>query len=170
MHLDLSSLSVKVFADGADLAEMAALASDPLIRGFTTNPTLMRRAGVTSYHAFARQVLAVIPDLPVSFEVLSDDVDRMAEEARVIGGWGDNVYVKVPITNTSGASTLRIVEELNCDRREAQRDRHHHPGAGLRRGPPPHLRHPGHRVRLRRPDRRHRAGPGPDDGRGGGRR
>jgi transaldolase len=115
MHRELSALNIKIFADGADLAEMARLARDPLIQGLTTNPTLMRKAGVTSYRAFARQVLDAVPDLPVSFEVLSDDVDRMAAEARVIGSWGDNVYVKIPITNTAGESTLRIVEELSWD-------------------------------------------------------
>ncbi len=112
MHPDLRTLAIKIFADGADLAEMSRLASDPLITGFTTNPTLMRKAGVRSYHAFARQVLAVVPDLPVSFEVLSDNVDKMAEEARMIGSWGENVYVKVPITNTAGESTLQVVEHL----------------------------------------------------------
>ncbi len=115
MYRDLNDLSIKIFADGADLSEMERLAHDPVIRGFTTNPTLMRKAGVTSYHAFAEQVLAAIPDLPVSFEVLSDDVDHMAAEARLIGAWGENVYVKVPITNTAGESTLRVVEELSWD-------------------------------------------------------
>ena len=112
MHPDLRTLAVKIFADGADLVEMARLAHDPLIQGFTTNPTLMRKAGVKSYHAFARQVLEVVPGLPVSFEVLSDDIDAMAAEARMIGSWGDNVYVKVPITSTTGESTLGVVEQL----------------------------------------------------------
>ena len=115
MHRNLSDLSIKIFADGADLAQMKAFTGDPLIKGFTTNPTLMKKAGVTRYRDFAAGVLAVIPDLPVSFEVLSDDVDQMTDEARVIGSWGDNVYVKVPITNTQGESTLRIVEQLNRD-------------------------------------------------------
>ena len=115
MTTGLGDLNVKLFADGADLLGMKKLYVDPLIRGFTTNPTLMCRAGVLDYETFAQEVLEAIPDRPVSFEVLSDDLDTMAEQARVIGSWSDSVYVKIPITNTSGEPTLRVVRELNDD-------------------------------------------------------
>lgn len=109
----LNDLNIKIFADGADLPAMCKMHEDPLIKGFTTNPTLMRKAGVSNYETFARGVLAAIPDLPVSFEVLSDDPDTMLAEALVLGEWGDNVYVKVPITTTAGDSALPVVEQLN---------------------------------------------------------
>lgn len=113
MTTGLRDLTVKLFADGADLLSMKKLYADPLIQGFTTNPTLMRKAGISDYETFAREVLEAIPDRPVSFEVLSDDLDEMAAQARIIGGWADNVYVKIPITNTCGEPTLRIVRQLN---------------------------------------------------------
>jgi len=113
MDLDLNSLAVKIYADGADLADMRAMYDDPLIKGFTTNPTLMRKAGVANYEQFARQVLDVIPDRPVSFEVLSDDLATMVEEALVIGSWAENVYVKIPVTNTEGRSTAGVVRRLH---------------------------------------------------------
>jgi transaldolase len=109
----LDDLNIKLFADGADLAGMRKMYEDPLIKGFTTNPTLMRKAGVCDYETFARQVLAAIPDLPVSFEVLSDEPETMLDEALVIGSWADNVYVKVPITNSRGETTLPVVQRLN---------------------------------------------------------
>ncbi len=93
---------VKLFADGADLATMLKLNSDPSIAGFTTNPTLMRAAGVVSYEAFARTVLGVIRNKPVSLEVFSDDFDEMVRQALKIASWGENVYVKIPVTNTKG--------------------------------------------------------------------
>src|SRR5579883_2788023 len=96
---NVSDLKVKIFADGADLAGMRALYANPLIRGFTTNPTLMRKAGVTDYEGFAREVLAAIPDRPISFEVFSDDFDDMRRQALKIAGWGTNVNVKIPVTN-----------------------------------------------------------------------
>jgi transaldolase len=108
----LGSLRVKVFADGADKAGMLELAADPLIQGFTTNPTLMRKAGVTDYEAFARDVLAAIPDKPISFEVFSDDFDEMEQQARQIAAWGDNVYVKVPVTNTRGQPAAPLLRKL----------------------------------------------------------
>jgi transaldolase len=110
---DLSSLAVKLFADGADLATMRNLSEDPLIRGFTTNPTLMRKAGVHDYETFARAVLGAIPELPISFEVLSDDLSLMAGEGGVIGCWGENVYVKIPITNTLGETTVDVIAHLS---------------------------------------------------------
>ena len=105
-------LNIKIFADGADIAEMTALYRNPLIKGFTTNPTLMRKAGVRDYEAFAAEVVAAIPDRPVSFEVLSDDFDDMEREALKIAGWGDNLHVKIPITNTAGKSAAPLLRRL----------------------------------------------------------
>jgi transaldolase len=112
--VDPSKLSIKIFADGADLKQMLALAADARIRGFTTNPTLMRKAGVTDYKAFAMEVLAAIKDRPVSFEVFADDLATMAAQAREIASWGDNVYVKVPVTNTKGEFVGPILTELSA--------------------------------------------------------
>lgn len=109
----LSALRVKLFADGADLDEMIRLAGNPLIRGFTTNPTLMRRAGVGDYRRFAREVIAAIPDRPVSFEVFSDDFDDMEGQAHEIASWGSEVYVKIPVTNTQGQSSAALVRRLS---------------------------------------------------------
>src|SRR5438445_4195837 len=96
----LSMLKVKIFADGADKAGMLEMYRNPLIKGFTTNPTLMRKAGVADYGAFARECLAAIPDRPISFEVFADDLDEMEAQALEIASWGENVYVKVPVTDT----------------------------------------------------------------------
>jgi transaldolase len=109
----VSDLNVAIFADGADYDGMVEMYANPLIRGFTTNPTLMRKAGVTVYSAFARQVLRAIPDRPVSFEVLADEFDEMEREALEIASWGTNVYVKVPVTNTRGQSSARLVGRLS---------------------------------------------------------
>jgi transaldolase len=106
-------LTVKIFADGADLAGMLEWYRLPYIKGFTTNPTLMRKSGITDYRAFACQVLAAIPDRPISFEVFSDDVGEMERQANEIAGWGANVYVKVPVTNTRGESTSDLVRALS---------------------------------------------------------
>jgi transaldolase len=108
-----SSLKIKIFADGADLAEMANLLANPLIRGFTTNPTLMRRSGVEDYEAFAREVLAMIPVHPISFEVFSDEQPEMERQAHQIASWGENVYVKIPVTNTRGESTAPLLRRLH---------------------------------------------------------
>jgi transaldolase len=108
----LSELRVKIFADGADKAGMLELYRNPLIRGFTTNPTLMRKAGISDYRAFALDILQAIPDRPVSFEVFSDKFDEMERQAREIAGWGDNVYVKVPITNTHREPSNELVRRL----------------------------------------------------------
>ena len=110
---DASSLRIKVFADGADIAGIRKLAEDPLIAGITTNPTLMRRAGIDDYEQFATELLEVVPDRPISFEVFSDDFAEMERQARKISSWADNVYVKVPITNTEGASSLELVRHLS---------------------------------------------------------
>lgn len=106
-------LAVKIFADGADLAGMVELARDPLIKGFTTNPSLMRKAGVIDYRAFAREVLAAIPDRPISFEVFADEFDSMERQALEISGWGDNVYVKIPITNTRAEPSYELIRRLS---------------------------------------------------------
>jgi transaldolase len=105
-------LRVKIFADGAEKASMVALAKDPLIKGFTTNPTLMRKAGVTDYAVFAKEVLAEIKDKPVSFEVFSDDFKEMERQAKIINAWAPNVYVKIPITNTKRESSFDLVKKL----------------------------------------------------------
>lgn len=108
----LADLRVKIFADGADLEGLLDLARRPYIRGFTTNPTLMRKAGVANYRAFARELLAQIPDRPISFEVFADDVPGMERQAREITTWGENVYVKIPVTTTRGESTAPLVQRL----------------------------------------------------------
>jgi transaldolase len=109
----IADLRVKIFADGADLETMRSLAAQPYIRGFTTNPTLMRKAGVDDYRSFARAVIAAIPDRPVSFEVLSDNFSDMEAEARTIAAWGPNVYVKVPVTNTAGRPSYDTIRALS---------------------------------------------------------
>ena len=108
----VSDLKVKLFADGADLNGMLQMYAKPWIRGFTTNPTLMRKAGISDYESFARQVLQAIPDRPISFEVFADDFDEMERQGRKIASWGENVYVKVPITNTRGVSAAPLARKL----------------------------------------------------------
>ena len=108
----LAELTVKLFADGADKATMLDLYRHPLIKGFTTNPTLMRKAGVTDYEAFARELLSAIPDRPISFEVFSDDFAEMARQARTIASWGETVYVKIPVTNTRGEPAIPLTRAL----------------------------------------------------------
>ena len=100
-----SRLKVKIFADGADIEGIRRAAADPSIKGFTTNPTLMRKAGVTDYEAFALEVLKVVPDRPISFEVFADDFADMIDQAREIASWGKNVYVKIPVTQHARASS-----------------------------------------------------------------
>jgi transaldolase len=108
---DLSS-QIKLFADGASLEDFTRLHDGGQVAGFTTNPTLMRRAGITDYEAFAQALLGRIPGAPISFEVFSDDFEDMTRQALKIAAWGDNVYVKVPITNTKGESSLPMVRAL----------------------------------------------------------
>lgn len=105
-------LRVKLFADGADKAGMMEMYAKPYIKGFTTNPTLMRKAGITNYAAFAKDVLKSIPDRPISFEVFSDDFEEMHRQALQIASWGPNVYVKIPITNTHRHSSTPLIGEL----------------------------------------------------------
>jgi len=109
----LEELRVKLFADGANLASITELASNPFIKGFTTNPTLMRKAGVADYRAFARDVLAVVTDRPVSFEVFSDEAPEMERQALAIASWADNVYVKIPVTNTQGEFSGPLIRRLS---------------------------------------------------------
>jgi transaldolase len=109
----VDELSVKIFADGADLAEMLELYRKPYIKGFTTNPTLMRKAAVADYRTFAKDVLQAIPDRPISFEVFSDEFGEMARQAREIASWGENVYVKIPVTNTRRESSCDLVRRLS---------------------------------------------------------
>jgi transaldolase len=106
--------TVKIFADGADLEAILELADEPEILGFTTNPTLMRKSGVTDYEGFARKLLERIPDKPVSFEVFADDREGMLRQARLIASWGSNVYVKVPVTDTLGTDTTAVLRELTA--------------------------------------------------------
>jgi transaldolase len=108
----LSELKIKIFADGADKAAMLQLYAQSHIRGFTTNPTLMRKAGIQNYEAFARDILEAIPDRPISLEVFADDAAGMESQARKIATWGPNVYVKIPITNTKGESSVSLVRCL----------------------------------------------------------
>lgn len=111
--ITLEDLKIQIFADGADRASMLDLYRNPLIQGFTTNPTLMRKAGVTEYESFAREILELIPDRPISFEVFSDDFDEMARQASKITTWGDNVFVKIPVTNTSAVSSAPLIRQLS---------------------------------------------------------
>jgi len=111
--MTIPTLRVKLFADGADKKGMLEMYERPWIQGFTTNPTLMRKAGVTDYRAFAREVLDAIPDRPISFEVFSDEFAEMARQAREIASWGKNVYVKIPVTNTRGQPSYEVVKQLS---------------------------------------------------------
>jgi transaldolase len=108
----ISDLKVAIFADGAEKAGMLEMYAKPYIKGFTTNPTLMRKAGVTDYEKFARDILREIPDRPISFEVFADDFPEMARQARKIATWGKNIRVKIPITNTHRESAVPLCERL----------------------------------------------------------
>jgi transaldolase len=105
-------MQVKIFADGAEKSAMLKLYSNPAIKGFTTNPTLMRKAGIVDYEAFARDIIAAIPDRPISFEVFADEFDEMERQGEKIATWGENVYVKIPVTNTRGESSAPLVKRL----------------------------------------------------------
>ena len=108
----IHSLKVKIFADGADAPEMLEMYSKPFIKGLTTNPTLMRKAGISNYRAFAREILAQIRDKPLSFEVVCDEFAEMEHQALEISGWADNVYVKIPVTNTRGEASYALIRRL----------------------------------------------------------
>jgi len=105
-------MNVKIFADGANKEVMLEMYKNPLISGLTTNPTLMKKSGVKNYKKFAQELTAEIKDMPLSFEVFSDELDIMEKQALKISSWGDNVYVKIPITNTKGDSTFNLIESL----------------------------------------------------------
>ncbi len=110
---EIHEFQVKIFADGADVAGMLEMYRNPHISGFTTNPTLMKKAGITDYELFSKEILALIKDRPISLEVFSDSFDEMEAQAREIATWGRNVYVKIPITNTSGESSAPLIERLS---------------------------------------------------------
>jgi transaldolase len=115
MKRTLKDLRVKIFADGADKKGMLELNANPLIQGLTTNPTLMRKAGLTDFEAFARDILQGITGKPISLEVFSDEFSEMKRQALKINGWAQNVYVKIPITNTRNESSLPLIKELSND-------------------------------------------------------
>ena len=112
--VSINNLNIKIFADGADLNGIREMYADPLIKGFTTNPTLMRRAGVDDYKRFALEVLKIVTDRPVSFEVFADEFDEMEAQALEIASWGPNVNVKIPITNTKSESAIPLIERLSA--------------------------------------------------------
>ena len=113
--VSLDALRVKLFADGAELDGIAKLAANPRIAGFTTNPTLMRKAGIADYEAFSRSVLEIVGGRPISFEVFADDAAEMLRQARKLASWGENVYVKIPVSDTHGTPTSDVVRELTRD-------------------------------------------------------
>jgi transaldolase len=113
--VDVSRLRVQIFADGADRAGIARLAESPLIGGFTTNPTLMRASGVTDYEGFARDVLTLVGDRPISFEVFGDGFDEMIRQGRRIAAWGPHVFVKIPVTNTRGDRSSDVLRTLSSE-------------------------------------------------------
>lgn len=111
----ISDLKIKIFADGADYDSILKLYANPLIKGFTTNPTLMRKAGISDYEAFGRKILSAIPDRPISLEVFADEFDAMEKQARIIAGWGRNVNVKIPVTNTKGVFSGEVIRRLSYE-------------------------------------------------------
>lgn len=110
--MKLKDLTVKLFADGAEIVTMLDLYKNPLIKGFTTNPTLMKKSGITDYRKFALEILQAIPDRPISFEVFSDELIEMKRQALAINAWAENVYVKIPITDSYGKFTFALIEDL----------------------------------------------------------
>src|SRR5215217_7952146 len=112
MTIDVSKLRTKIFADGADRAGMLEMARLPHIAGLTTNPTLMRKVGITDYRGFAKDILEAIPDKPISFEVFCDDFEEMERQANEIASWGANVYTKIPVTNCAGESACGLIKRL----------------------------------------------------------
>ncbi len=108
----IDDLKVKIFADGADLEHIKALRDNPIIKGFTTNPTLMRAVGISDYEQFSKDVIEIVDGAPLSLEVFADEFDEMEAQARVIASWGSNVFVKIPVTNTKGESSAALVKRL----------------------------------------------------------
>jgi transaldolase len=115
MNSGFENLNIKIFADGADIASMKEMNDKTWIKGLTTNPTLMRKSGITNYKDFAQKVLEFVQEKPISFEVFSDDLQEMKKQALEIASWGPNVFVKIPITNTKGVSTASIIKELSTN-------------------------------------------------------
>jgi transaldolase len=113
--ISLADLKVKLFTDGADKAQILDMAAKPWIRGFTTNPSLLKKAGVADYEAYGRDLVAAVPDRHISFEVFSDDLPEMVAQARAIAGWGENVYVKLPVSTTRGEPLFQAVRALSSD-------------------------------------------------------
>jgi transaldolase len=113
--LNTMKVSIDLYQDGANIEDMRRAYAEGVVRGFTTNPTLMRKAGVTDYQSFALEAIKAIPDLPISFEVFSDDFLSMEREARIIAGWGGNTFIKVPITNTKGESAIPLIAKLSAE-------------------------------------------------------
>jgi transaldolase len=111
----IKNLNIKLFADGANINEMVDDYKRGIVSGFTTNPTLMRKANVTNYEQFAKDAIKAIPNMPISFEVFSDDLVNMEREARTISAWGKNIYVKIPVTTTTGGSTAPLITKLSKD-------------------------------------------------------
>ena len=111
----LKNLKIKIFSDGADIESIKFFSANPLIKGFTTNPTLMRKAGVIDYEAFAKEAIEVVGQKPISFEVFTDDIDEMLVQAKKIASWGNNVSVKIPVINTKGVSTKSIIHQLSAE-------------------------------------------------------
>lgn len=108
-------LKIKIFADGANVTEMKRVYNEGIVKGFTTNPTLMKKDGVIDYVSFAKEVLSEIKDMPISFEVFSDDFADMEKQARLIGSWGENVYIKIPVTNTKSENSYALIKKLSGD-------------------------------------------------------
>ena len=111
----IKNLKIKIFADGADIKSMVEQYKSGLVKGFTTNPTLMKKNGISEYESFAKEVLKNIPDMPISFEVFSDEFNEMERQAKKIASWGSNITVKIPITNTKGQSSIPLVKKLSAD-------------------------------------------------------
>lgn len=109
----IENLNIKIFADGADIKQIKKYYTDPLIKGFTTNPTLMRNEGVNDYEVFAKNVLSFVKNKPISFEIFADDSSSIIKQAKYISSWGDNVYVKIPVTNTNGDFLGEVIKSLS---------------------------------------------------------
>jgi transaldolase len=111
--MKFTDLKIKIFADGADVNEMEKASHAGIVKGFTTNPTLMKKSGITDYEKFAKEAISKVNNLPISFEVFSDDFETMEKEALKIASWGENVYVKIPITNTKRESSINLIKKLD---------------------------------------------------------
>lgn len=113
--ISIKDLKIKIFADGADISDIKQAYQEKIVKGFTTNPSLMKKANISNYEIFAKNILEIVTDLPISFEVFSDDFSEMEREARKISSWGKNVNVKIPITNTKGKPSLALIKKLSCE-------------------------------------------------------